>query len=120
MYDADRDGMLTHAEFDALIQDISSHVVQHQVEQSVKELHVFELGEDAPLEMISYDDFQMVRACRFRTPKAPLPETHRSRCDWDRLHPAPAQHAHAVYLSIVRTTHPPRGFWRAKMLAGAF
>ena len=66
MYDSDRDGLLTHAEFNELMQDISSHVVQQQVEGSVRELHLFELtGDDIsltgePVEMISYDDFQMV------------------------------------------------------------
>lgn len=61
MYDSDRDGLLTHAEFNELMQDISSHVMQQQVEDSVRELALFELtGQDVAVEMISYDDFQMV------------------------------------------------------------
>jgi Ca2+-binding EF-hand superfamily protein len=59
MYDSDRDGQLTRAEFNELIQDISSHVVQQQVEDSVKELELFGLTTTEE-EMISFDDFQMV------------------------------------------------------------
>eukprot|EP00241_Pyramimonas_parkeae_P004345 CAMPEP_0114260004 /NCGR_PEP_ID=MMETSP0058-20121206/20213_1 /TAXON_ID=36894 /ORGANISM="Pyramimonas parkeae, CCMP726" /LENGTH=885 /DNA_ID=CAMNT_0001375125 /DNA_START=134 /DNA_END=2791 /DNA_ORIENTATION=+ len=70
MYDTNRDGMLTKSEFEELLSDVSSHVVVHKVEESVRELGVFDdcpslEGDDdnhgkQPMNCLSFEDFQMV------------------------------------------------------------